>query len=94
MKIMGENTPCSPRMSSPLCFEDRLLKIKKLKDDIVNLSIETRLSMEMEMEGTSSLFSKVNSSLQSIVEKYQQLNKLYVKECSQRRKVFFLFSCK
>ena len=90
-EIMCEKAPSSLTTSY---FEDTVKRINQLKDDIVNLSMETRLSVEMEMEGTLSLFSKVNASLQSIVEKYQQLNKLYVKECAHRRKVPFVLACK
>ena len=63
--------------------------MNELKDQLQNLAMETRLSLEMQMEGTASSIMQLNSSLQTIVEKYQQLNALYVNECSRRRKVHF-----
>ena len=64
--------------------------MRKIHDDLVNLSMETRLSLEFEKKENDSMFSQVSSSLTTIVEKYQQLNALYVKECERRRKVLFL----
>ena len=63
--------------------------MRKIHDDLVNLSMETRLSLEFEKKENDSMFSQVSSSLTTIVEKYQQLNALYVKECERRRKVLF-----
>ena len=61
--------------------------MRKIHDDLVNLSMETRLSLEFEKKENDAMFSQVTSSLTTIVEKYQQLNTLYVKECERRRKV-------
>lgn len=61
--------------------------MRKIHDDLVNLSMETRLSLEFEKKENDVMFSQVTSSLTTIVEKYQQLNTLYVKECERRRKV-------
>ena len=61
--------------------------MRMIHDDFVNLSMETRLSLEFEKKENDAMFSQVTSSLTTIVEKYQQLNTLYVKECERRRKV-------
>ena len=60
----------------------------------MNIAMETRLSVEMERQSTNAVLEQVSSSLQSIVEKYQELNGLYVNECAKRRKVAtFVFFC-
>lgn len=70
--------------------QDIVRSMKKIREDLVNVSMETRLSLELGLQDTKSSLSQVNSSLLSIVEKYQSLNFLYVNECARRRKVFII----
>lgn len=61
--------------------------LKQIKDDLSNLCMEARLSLEMEMENNKDLLSQVNTSFQTIVSKYSKLNEAYTVECARRRKV-------
>lgn len=65
--------------------------MRRIKESLLSISMETRLSIEMEMQDTKTTLSQVSSSLQTIVDKYQQLNSLYINECTRRRKVLLLF---
>ena len=61
--------------------------LKQIKEDLSNLCMEARLSLEMEMENNRDMLSQVNASFQSLVSKYSALNEAYQVECARRRKV-------
>ena len=65
-------------------------KIQNLKNDLMNLSMEARLSIELEIRDNKDVIEQLSSSIQSLTEKYQELNGLYVTECERRRCVFLI----
>lgn len=64
-----------------------LLNIQSLKQDLMNLSMEARLSVEMEMNSYKELHSKLGLTIQSLTDKYRLLSTLYLQECEKRRQV-------
>ena len=67
--------------------------LKQIKDDLSNLCMEMRLSLEMERENNRDLLSQVNASFQSLVSKYSTLSEAYKVECARRRKVVIAGLC-
>ena len=65
-------------------------KIQSLKNDLINLSMEARLSIELEIRDNKEVIEQLSSSIQLLTEKYQELNGLYVTECERRRSVLLL----
>lgn len=61
-----------------------------MKNDLINLSMEARLSIELEIRDNKEVIEQLSSSIQSLTEKYQELNGLYVTECERRRRVLLL----
>ena len=53
----------------------------------MNLSMEARLSVELEMNSYKELNSKLSETIQSLTDKFRQLNTLYLQECEKRREV-------
>lgn len=51
----------------------------------MNLSMEARLSIELEIRDNKELIERLSSCVRSLTEKYQKLNSLYAKECERRR---------
>lgn len=64
--------------------------MRRIKESLLNVSMETRLSIELQMHDTKTIMSQAAVSLQQIVDKYHQLNSLYINECAKRRKVLFI----
>lgn len=69
---------------------DLVEKIQSLKQDLMNMSMEARLSIELETKDYKEMNAKLSTTIQTLVEKYQQLNALYLQECEKRRKVSVL----
>lgn len=61
--------------------------LKQIREDLSNVCMEARLSLEMEMQDTKATLSQVNSSFQTILSQYSVMRDAYVKECARRRKV-------
>ena len=61
--------------------------LKQIREDLSNLSMEARLSLEMEMQDTKTTLSQVTSSFQTILSQYSVMREAYMKECARRRKV-------
>lgn len=62
-------------------------RIQSLKNDLMNISMEARLSIELEMRDNKEMVSSLSRNVESLSSKYQELNDLYVKECARRRRV-------
>lgn len=73
--------------------EKTVSSLKQIKDDLSNLCMEMRLSLEMERENNKDLLSQVNASFQSLVSKYSTLSEAYKVECARRRKVVLIGLC-
>ena len=74
-------------------INDLLLKIQSLKQDLMNLSMEARLSVELEMNSYKEMHSKLSLTIQSLTDKFRQLNTLYLQECEKRRQVRVKSTC-
>ena len=64
-----------------------LQAIQRIREDLVNLSMELRLSVEMELSDMQGVIAQLTSTLQNLAERYRTLNSAYIKECDYRRKV-------
>lgn len=67
--------------------EVSLKSIQSIRDELVNLSMELRLSVEMEINDIRGVINQISSALNTITERYRTLNSAYLKECAHRRKV-------
>lgn len=68
-----------------------LQAIQGIREDLVNLSMELRLSVEMELSDMQGVIGQLTSTLQNLAERYRALNSAYIKECDYRRKVCSCF---
>lgn len=68
-----------------------LQAIQGIREDLVNLSMELRLSVEMELSDMQGVIGQLTSTLQNLAERYRALNSAYIKECDYRRKVCSYF---
>ena len=68
-----------------------LQAIQGIREDLVNLSMELRLSVEMELSDMQRVISQLTSILQNLAERYRTLNSAYIKECNYRRRVLNIF---
>ncbi|KAK8811157.1 hypothetical protein WA538_005318 [Blastocystis sp. DL] len=78
----------SPTTDNASLLHDVQERIQSLKNDLMNISMEARLSIELEMRDNKAIVSSLSRNVDSLSSRYQELNDLYVKECARRRRVF------
>ena len=79
--------PIDPLSDNASLLHDVKDRIQSLKNDLMNISMEARLSIELEMRDNKEMVSSLSRNVESLSSKYQELNDLYVKECARRRRV-------
>ena len=80
-----------PTTDNASLLHDVQERIQSLKNDLMNISMEARLSIELEMRDNKAIVSSLSRNVDSLSSKYQELNDLYVKECARRRRVFSFY---